>query len=520
MIKRGIIGKINLTLKFMKKLLIVLPIVVLLATACASSQQTNNQTPVASSTNSQTQSFDTKEGVELTNVPSPMVLGKEYTIGWRAGKNISSVEVYLTSVDRLYGTQIYTTKSDQGSGTFQWKASDYNQSLEGWYRLEIVGRTAGYDAKASKIDPAIHKRPTAPELGLKEYESHLSTLESTGTWSWKDFAMLGKDLPEISSDSLSNVSSIDGFQIRYEFQTLPPGVAVGTNLKFMYKKHSAMVRSCVMNKDEQKNVFWCYIPWSSLLSDYSKKENWAIFIDNSTQGTAAERDQKRMKDIKQLATAIEAYKIKNGKYPCTNGECSDGSSIYQRANGNVIFPKFEGVHYEDPLGEKDKNFSYIYNSDAIGYEVYAQLENSFQDGDADFYCVDSLGAKKIISERPLSLSCESKLRPGEVYNKAYTCGYYTDNTSAYVNKSDGKITKLPGSDATTFHNVRNENSCIALDKNQIYMQDKVILHGADPATFEVLTNGNYARDKNHVYKIYPTPVIVEGADPKTFVSPQ
>lgn len=418
----------------MKKLLLAIPIVVFLAAGCNSSQLPSDQSPVTQKSNPlafvpaanpapapnaalakpvQNLSAMADVSVKIT-APSTMVIGKTYQISWAAGKSISAIEVkFAGGAENGAKDSIYTANSVHGSGTFQWlvPASSY----EGEYVMEITGKTADYDATANKIDQLYKAKPADQNQMVANYQQitvlqqQLKAMSAAGQ---AKFTILKKDLPPISASSISNIVKYkDNFDVQFEWQSLPAGMAVGSRLKFIYSQDAYLARTCTVEQDQSTKMYFCHTIWSDYLSDSTNKDQWAIFIDDSVPGTAASRDEKRIADIKQLAAALQQYKTKNGSYPQRPGWNSfeDGSSTYNQAN--VIFPDFMGVHYEDPLGQADKVYGYLAYFDSGTFVLYAQMENSFKDGDPDFYCTDSQGLQVLTSKRPkpitVPLSCNN-----------------------------------------------------------------------------------------------------------------
>ncbi|HQV01311.1 MAG: DKNYY domain-containing protein [Bacteroidia bacterium] len=82
---------------------------------------------------------------------------------------------------------------------------------------------------------------------------------------------------------------------------------------------------------------------------------------------------------------------------------------------------------------------------------------------------------------------------------------------SYDEMEGKRITMIEGVDAQTFNVLTNEN--YAVDKNAVYYTHRKIKY-ADPATFKVLTDG-YAVDKYHVFFDYG---MILFADPATFQS--
>lgn len=61
------------------------------------------------------------------------------------------------------------------------------------------------------------------------------------------------------------------------------------------------------------------------------------------------------------------------------------------------------------------------------------------------------------------------------------------------------------------------NDFIAKDKNHIFEKQNIILNNADPLSFELFDDHDFARDKNHVYYISTRqPFAIEGIDPESF----
>lgn len=79
-----------------------------------------------------------------------------------------------------------------------------------------------------------------------------------------------------------------------------------------------------------------------------------------------------------------------------------------------------------------------------------------------------------------------------------------------VDEGHGRRERPLTADVATFHVL--ENKAYARDKDQVWYQGQLV-STVDPATFELLNGGNYARDKDHIY-LFTYPVI--NADPTTF----
>jgi hypothetical protein len=80
----------------------------------------------------------------------------------------------------------------------------------------------------------------------------------------------------------------------------------------------------------------------------------------------------------------------------------------------------------------------------------------------------------------------------------------------YYNVGVGRAVKnVAGADTSSFQQLKNGE--YARDKNHVYWRGEIISN-AEPASFELLA-GRYAKDSEHVYLDLN---VVEGADPKTF----
>ena len=77
-------------------------------------------------------------------------------------------------------------------------------------------------------------------------------------------------------------------------------------------------------------------------------------------------------------------------------------------------------------------------------------------------------------------------------------------------EAHGYRTKPLGADEATFKVLGDEQ--YAKDKNNVYYQGDLIV-GADAGTFVLIKGGPYSKDKNHVYLL---DTIVINADPNTF----
>lgn len=74
--------------------------------------------------------------------------------------------------------------------------------------------------------------------------------------------------------------------------------------------------------------------------------------------------------------------------------------------------------------------------------------------------------------------------------------------------------QLPTVDGESFAPL---NDFYARDKNKIFFKDELILPGADAASFRLLSEHDFARDKNHVYYLSSKqPFIIGDADPASF----
>jgi hypothetical protein len=87
-----------------------------------------------------------------------------------------------------------------------------------------------------------------------------------------------------------------------------------------------------------------------------------------------------------------------------------------------------------------------------------------------------------------------------------------DGKWSYVtwDEGNGNRTKSLGADDATFKVLNNRE--YAKDKDNVYYKGGLIA-GADAGTFELLKGGPYAKDKNHVYLLDAT---VINADPTSF----
>jgi hypothetical protein len=87
-----------------------------------------------------------------------------------------------------------------------------------------------------------------------------------------------------------------------------------------------------------------------------------------------------------------------------------------------------------------------------------------------------------------------------------------DGKWSYVtwDEGNGYRTNPLGADDATFKVLNNAE--YAKDKNNVYYQGRPIV-GADADSFVLLKGGPYAKDKNHVYLLY---VVVVNADPTSF----
>lgn len=115
----------------------------------------------------------------------------------------------------------------------------------------------------------------------------------------------------------------------------------------------------------------------------------AIATGSYTISSKRGRDNRRKSDLRNIATALEAYYSDKGQYPGddTNGQmvgcCSSlGCGDTEVCTWGGTFQDTKGTTYmvlmpQDPVDALQK---YYYSSNGIGYRLYARLENTKDEG--------------------------------------------------------------------------------------------------------------------------------------------
>jgi len=127
----------------------------------------------------------------------------------------------------------------------------------------------------------------------------------------------------------------------------------------------------------------------------------AILYANFSEGSAQSRDAQRQSDIRNVQSALELYKNKNGEYPeACNGPgawSGQSGSSYSCASGNQyiegLTPEFIPTLPTDPkLNGLDSGYVYTVNADRTVYKFMARgtvesetvtYEHEFKSCDAD-----------------------------------------------------------------------------------------------------------------------------------------
>ena len=96
--------------------------------------------------------------------------------------------------------------------------------------------------------------------------------------------------------------------------------------------------------------------------------------------------------------------------------------------------------------------------------------------------------------------------------RGFTGWACSDNDDAFNVYSYGVL--LPAVDKDSF---KPFNDFYAKDKDHVFKKEKVILPEADAASFELMEDHDFGRDKNHVYYVSTKqPFVVKDADPASF----
>jgi type II secretion system protein G len=101
----------------------------------------------------------------------------------------------------------------------------------------------------------------------------------------------------------------------------------------------------------------------------------AIVYSNIGGASPKARDAERQADIRNLQTAIEQYKLKNGRYPAMG--CTPGGDQISAEDDCITYvadlaPAFITVLPKDTKRGTAPGYSYVTNTDGTSYKVMAQ----------------------------------------------------------------------------------------------------------------------------------------------------
>jgi len=187
-----------------------------------------------------------------------------------------------------------------------------------------------------------------------------------------------------------------------------------------------------------------------------------------------------------------------------------GIAEYIKTNNEVYYKYAEGKDFQFKVENVDLGTFKVLNDKYAKdvKNVYFSGNKSFEDVDAGTFEVlpadYSKDKNNVYSPENGWIQRVSGANPKTI--KVLNQFYLKDDKNVFFNDE-----KILGADANSFIALDKENG-YAKDKNSVYYFGQKV-EGANPKTFEVISDGEYSKDDKNVYA---SGEIIKGADPKTF----
>ena len=187
-----------------------------------------------------------------------------------------------------------------------------------------------------------------------------------------------------------------------------------------------------------------------------------------------------------------------------------GIAEYIKTNNEVYYKYAEGKDFQFKVENVDLGTFKVLNDKYAKdvKNVYFSGNKSFEDVDAGTFEVlpadYSKDENNVYSPENGWIQRVNGANPKTI--KVLNQFYLKDDKNVFFNDE-----KILGADANSFIALDKENG-YAKDKNSVYYFGQKV-EGANPKTFEVISDGEYSKDDKNVYA---SGEIIKGADPKTF----
>lgn len=187
-----------------------------------------------------------------------------------------------------------------------------------------------------------------------------------------------------------------------------------------------------------------------------------------------------------------------------------GMAEYIKTNNEVYYKYAEGKDFQFKVENVDLGTFKVLNDKYAKdvKNVYFSGNKSFEDVDAGTFEVlpadYSKDENNVYSPENGWIQRVNGANPKTI--KVLNQFYLKDDKNVFFNDE-----KILGADANSFIALDKENG-YAKDKNSVYYFGQKV-EGANPKTFEVISDGEYSKDDKNVYA---SGEIIKGADPKTF----
>ena len=187
-----------------------------------------------------------------------------------------------------------------------------------------------------------------------------------------------------------------------------------------------------------------------------------------------------------------------------------GMAEYIKTNNEVYYKYAEGKDFQFKVENVDLGTFKVLNDKYAKdvKNVYFSGNKSFEDVDAGTFEVlpedYSKDKNNVYSPENGWIQRVNGANPKTI--KVLNQFYLKDDKNVFFNDE-----KILGADANSFIALDKENG-YAKDKNSVYYFGQKV-EGANPKTFEVISDGEYSKDDKNVYA---SGEIIKGADPKTF----
>ena len=187
-----------------------------------------------------------------------------------------------------------------------------------------------------------------------------------------------------------------------------------------------------------------------------------------------------------------------------------GMAEYIKTNNEVYYKYAEGKDFQFKVKNVDLGTFKVLNDKYAKdvKNVYFSGNKSFEDVDAGTFEVlpedYSKDKNNVYSPENGWIQRVNGANPKTI--KVLNQFYLKDDKNVFFNDE-----KILGADANSFIALDKENG-YAKDKNSVYYFGQKV-EGANPKTFEVISDGEYSKDDKNVYA---SGEIIKGADPKTF----